>query len=259
MKPGHSLILGSAIAGCTAALAVYLAAKGSPSTGHSSQTTDRNPQSVPVATKRHVSPNGGDTPGPTAKAPRATVEASPEFRILGQPPAGRVAEEREWFANAERIERRANRELADLRETLDLTPDQQHLVFDTLARNSPSWMPGMRTGGSHGLGVVDEASRPANRSNPSRRESPGPTANPSAPVERPGTDPDPAQSPSVTDEVLAVLDYDQQQALIQEELNRRAWWEEILPQLLPPELPAAGLPNAGDTKAYEGPTELLEE
>jgi hypothetical protein len=164
---------------------------------------------------------------------------SPEagFRIQGNPPAGLVTEESVWFANAERVEREANHELETLRESLELSPYQEQRIFGILARRSSSWMPGMDTGASHASDTaIDEG-------------------DPAGPAE------------SVTDEILPVLDEGQQQALIDEELDRRVWWEEILPQLLPPEFPAAtvaddpaaALPGAGDTKVYEGPTEMLEE
>ena len=269
MKSGHLIILGSAVAGCSAALAIYLAVKGGDAVGVTPQAAARSPKPVPVDIKRHAAPSAGkpaaarEQAPSSAKSPAGSGETSPAFRILGKPPAGRLADEREWFANAERIERQANRELANLRETLELTPNQEQRIFDTLARNSPSWLPGMMTGGSYGVGVVADSSSPASRSHPSRPEPSGskPAASgpPALPDAGPGVSTGDAPATSLTDEVLVVLDYDQQQALIQEELNRRAWWEEVLPQLLPPDFPAAGPPDDGDSKVYEGPAGLLEE
>jgi hypothetical protein len=72
---------------------------------------------------------------------------------------------------------------------------------------------------------------------------------------------------SLADAVVGALDYDQQQTLIREELDRRAWWEEILPQLLPPDFPVASgaghspteIPSHGGTKAYHGPVEIFDD
>jgi hypothetical protein len=240
MRPGHWLALGSAIAGCTAALGFYLVARETPADAPAPRTGGPRWQTE-SATKRHSAKAAAPgQAGPVEKsAARAGHEsATPEtgFRIQGNPPAGPVTEERAWFASAERVEREANRELESLREALELSPYQEQRIFGILARRSSSWMPGMDTGGSHGADAANDAGGPA-----------GPAR-------------------SVTDEILPLLDEDQQQALIDEELDRRAWWEEILPQLLPPEFPAAtaaddpaaSLPGAGDTKAYEGPTETLE-
>lgn len=241
MRPGHWLALGSAIAGCTAALGFHLIAKGAPADDPASRTGGPRWQTG-SATKRQGSKAAA--PGATGSvgksAPRTRYESAPpetEFHIQGNPPAGPVTEERAWFAHAERVEREANLELETLRETLDLSPHQQQRIFGILARRSSSWMPVMDTGGSHGADAANDAGGPAGAAR------------------------------SVTDEILPLLDEDQQQALVDEELDRRAWWEEILPQLLPPEFPAAtaaddpaaSLPGAGDTKAYEGPTETLEE
>jgi hypothetical protein len=271
MKPGHWFALGSAIAACTAAIGFYLVAKG-PATEVPGPKTAGKPRWQPTSTgKRQVLAT--DAPGRAQTPARSTPDhstnpasATPTFRVHGKPPANRIADEREWFARAERVERQANHELATLRETLDLDPTQQQRVFNILARNSPSWLPGMATGGSHGVGIIAEESVPANQIRPGLTQ---PTRSTADSVEhRPVTAVAPPSSPgSVTEEILPLLDSDQQQALLAAELERRAWWEEVLPQLLPPEFPAAAgsedhatlLPGGGDTKAYEGPTELLEE
>lgn len=65
-------------------------------------------------------------------------------------------------------------------------------------------------------------------------------------------------------DLTAYLSADQQQTLIQEEMDRQAWWEEVLPQLLPPEMTdAAAAPDStGEappaTKEFEGDGMLLE-
>lgn len=244
MRPGHWLALGSAIAGCTAALGFYLIAKEAPADDPAPRTGGPRWQTGSASKRQGSKAAEAAAPGATGSvgksAPKTRYESAPpetEFHIQGNPPAGPVTEERAWFAHAERVEREANLELETLRETLDLSPYQEQRIFGILARRSSSWMPGMDTGGSHGADVAIDEGGPA------------------------------SPAGSVADEIMPVLDEEQQQALIDEELDRRAWWEEILPQLLPPEFPAAAaaddpaasLPGEGDTKAYEGPTEMLEE
>lgn len=271
MKPGHWLALGSAVAACTAALGFYLVARNPAPDAPAAKTAGKTRWQPTSSSKQQVSK--ADTPGPARTQARSPEHASgnpappaPTFRIHGKPPANRIADEREWFAHAERVERRANHELATLRETLDLDPTQQQRVFNILARNSPSWLPGMATGGSHGVGIVADESHPTDTARPDLPQPARPTAG--SVDHRPTTPADVASSTvSTTEEILPILDADQQQALLAAELERRAWWEEVLPQLLPPEFPAAAdsedpatlLPGGGETKAYEGPTELLEE
>lgn len=241
MKPIHWLALGSAIGGCTAALGFYFVVKEPPADRSAQPAGGQRLQSGAPA-KRHVDRadalgRAGSVDRPEARTRQESRSPESGFRIQGNPPPGLVTKESVWFANAERVEREANHELETLRETLELSPYQEQRIFGILARRSSSWMPGMNTGASHAADTaIDE-----------------------------GASVSPAES--VTDKILPVLDEEQQQALIDEELDRRVWWEEILPQLLPPEFPAAtvaddpaaGLPGAGDTKVYEGPTEMLEE
>jgi hypothetical protein len=266
MKPGHLLILGSAIVGSAIAIGLHLATMGSRHSDRAPQAASPSLPSAP-AKKRGLSISS-NTDSRTARAARVSEKSrldtqrdpavpTPEFRIHGKPPAGRVANERDWFASAERIRQQANHDLGILRETLDLSPNQQQRIFDVFARNSPSWQPGMLTGGSYGVGLVSDGVRVNRPSAKTRPESNGDVPN----------NPEAASAHAVNEEVMAVLDPDQQQALLDEESDRRAWWEEILPQLLPPEFPAAAdaddpaasLLGGGDTKAYEGPTGILEE
>lgn len=264
MKPVHSLILGSAIVGSAIAIGLHLATMGSRHGDRAPQAASPSLPSAP-AKKRGLSISA-NTDSRAARVSeksgletqRDPAEPTPEFRIHGKPPAGRVADERDWFASAERIRQQANHDLGNLRETLELSPNQQQRIFDVLARNSPSWQPGMMTGGSYGVGLVSDG---AKATRPSAKTRPEPVGNVSNNPEVA------APAPTINNDVLAVLDPDQQQALLNEESDRRAWWEEILPQLLPPEFPtaadaddpAASLIGSGDTKAYEGPTEILEE
>ncbi len=116
----------------------------------------------------------------------------------------------------------ANHELKRLAGLLDLDSYQQSKVFSTLAQQSGSWLPGMQTG------------------NPR-------SGNPT--------------TAATAADVTAALNDDQRQTLMQAEMDRQAWWEEVLPQLLPPPLQVGGVltsepagdsasaPSAGDTNA----------
>lgn len=150
------------------------------------------------------------------------------------------AETAEWTAQAARVELEATHELERLVALLDLTGPQQDHVFDYLARRSSSWLPGMRTGGGEASTGGDGGSP----FQPSR----------SATGEE-----------SVASSVADFLTADQEQVLVEDEMDRQAWWQEILPQLLPPEVAApvsAGTdepttPPLVAPKSFEGETTLL--
>lgn len=143
--------------------------------------------------------------------------------------------EAQWLAHAAKVEQEANHEVNRLASLLDLNSAQQDQLFAMLARRSTSWLPGMTTN-QGSLGSVTTATE--------------------------------ATVASADDELVAYLNADQQQTLIQEEMDRQAWWEEMLPQLLPPQLdgttgtetltPSTGS-DAPETKPYEGGEMLLED
>lgn len=259
MKPGHLIVLAAAIVGCAAAMTVYLMATD----GSAVDTTSRQPaaQGRQAATNQLPPALSALQRPPRAhkkdaeKNRQIPESTNREFRVRGIPAGGSSIDENAWFASAERVAREANRELEMLRESLDLSPGQERRIFDILARNSSSWQTGMITEGPQGRRVPGDNPRftnPADTSTPIVPTEPGDSGN--FPV-------------SVADAVMGVLDFDQQQSMIQEELDRRAWWEEILPQLLPPDFPAASeaghypadLPGYGGTKAYQGPVEIFED
>lgn len=69
-------------------------------------------------------------------------------------------------------------------------------------------------------------------------------------------------------DVMDYLSSEQQETLVQEEMNRQAWWEEVLPQLLPPSLSSDSGAGTGETfqatpapetKVFEGDGPLIEE
>lgn len=147
--------------------------------------------------------------------------STPDWKVVTGAPASagnRVLSEAQWRAHAAVVEMEANHELKRLAELLDLDSYQQDKVFSALAQRSHSWLPGMQTGGS----------------NP--------------PVATAGV--------AAAADVTACLNADQQQTLLQEEMDRQAWWEEILPQLLPPSLSNAGVvtADAGSSPASDTTT-----
>lgn len=154
--------------------------------------------------------------------------------------AGQVAETAEWTAQAARVELEATHELERLVDLLDLTGPQQDHIFDYLARRSSSWLPGMRTDGGEAPTGGDGVSP----FQPSR----------SATGKESGAS-------SVADFLTA----DQEQILVEDEMDRQAWWQEILPQLLPPEVAAPVSAGTDDPttpplvapKSFEGETTLL--
>lgn len=191
--------------------------------------------------------------------------------------------EAQWREHAARVEMEANHELNRLATLLDLDPVQQDKVFAAVARQSPYWLPGMQAGGpvrsTDGTSHASEKnlqSTTANRQTAAVDRMPVakvPTANPvdhptsAVSVVTPGsssvTDPQTASSEAAPD-VTAYLDADQQQTLIEEEMDRQAWWAEVLPQLLPPnfgEAAAAAAVEAAapETKTFDGGEVLLEE
>jgi hypothetical protein len=131
------------------------------------------------------------------------------LKVGGAPLPGMspVISESQWRAQASQVEMEASRELDRLVGLLDLDSGQQDQVFSALAQQSRSWLPGMLTG---------------------RNESP-------------------TTPPATSSDVTAYLTADQQQILIQEEMDRQAWWADVIPQLLPPALP-------GDTLIVSEPT-----
>ena len=158
----------------------------------------------------------------------------------GVGPADQAAETAEWTAQAARVELEATHELERLVDLLDLTGPQQDHIFDYLARRSSSWLPGMRTGGGEASTGGDGVSPFQSSLSPTGEESGG---------------------SSVADFLTA----DQEQVLVEDEMDRQAWWQEILPQLLPPEVAApvsAGTdepttPPLAAPKSFEGETTLL--
>jgi hypothetical protein len=167
----------------------------------------------------------------------------------------------ELVARAARIEQETNHDLRRLVSLLNLSDAQQDQIFNALASRSPHWVPGMATAGtvsSPAIGSSSPSSDPAPSSAP-----PAPTRSPSAstadsPTTDSATSPAPAESDALSS-ILPFLTPEQQEALLADEMDKSAWWEEIIPQLLPDEsLPTieGSTPTTPDTKEFSGPDTL---
>ena len=229
MKPTHWFTIASAIAGCAVAVAAFVVRDGGePADTRSGKSHEASaPRKSSGGSRQLVARDGTGSDGTTRREGSATYSspASEPLRVTGQPPKGAAAvlSETEWFARAAKVEQEANHEVSRLSEALDLTPQQRTGIFGVIARNSYNWLPGMRVGGTLSGDKTGQADT----------------------------------SLSEADQVMAYLDADQQRTLIQEEMDRVAWWEEVLPQLLPPDLPATTEP-AEEIKPFDGAETLME-
>lgn len=210
-------------------------ARPRPVARHSSQTSETS------LSRAHSPQPQSDTATEPHPVPGRCVSGSP---INSQ---GQVLSESQWRERAQQVEITANHELRKLSSLLDLDPVQQDQIFSALVRQSPNWLPGM-TSGTTTSSANSPSSLPASSSSNTSSTS---TA---------------ADSTDLT----AYLNPEQQEELINEELNRQAWWAEVLPQLLPPALADASpasvsTPAASETAApaaikdFDGSATLLEE
>lgn len=234
MKSSHWFVLASAVTGCAVALGLYLMWDGGPeirrqtSPGLAKHPAARGTRDDWRRTTetRHRQPDttASRTRTRADTATSRTIPTASPLRVTGRPPQGEVSEA-EWFASAAKVEQEANREVHRLAQLVSLNADQQVEIFGVVARNSSSWLPGMQTGGGVDLPAADSGL-------------------------------------SEADQVMAYLNADQQQTLIQEEMDRQAWWEEVLPQLLPPDFPTTTDPDASvpadEIIPFDGAETLLE-
>ncbi len=163
-------------------------------------------------------------------------------------------------ARAARIEQETNHDLRRLVSLLNLTDAQQDQVFNALASRSPHWVPGMATAGavsSPTAGSSSSSSDPATSTAPSTASG----TTPSTSTADSATSPAPAESDALSS-ILPFLTPEQQEALLADEMDKSAWWEEIIPQLLPDEsLPTIEgstptTPDSPETKEFSGPDTL---
>jgi|GEM_PF-2672633 len=270
MKPERLIAAAAALAGCAVACGIYVSRQpesdrttSAPSVKTRSSVEKRH---TALASEPHLRTKAADRPAQTHFAQTAGNPCPPAHQIAGTPHYGRsaVLPEAQWRANAARVEQESNHELARLTHLLDLDGKQQAQVFSALARNSPYWLPGMQAG------EKPQAANPKT-SNPAapRTHTGSETTAPLTPVPVVPGVPNVSTGPSLPD-IAAVLDADQQQTLVQNEMDRQAWWAEVLPQLLPPSLTddvgagsavssAAGTVSPPATKEFDGGDVLLEE
>ena len=224
--------------------------------------------SRPVPVKRAAAPSVAKAI-PSAKP----VAAGPVSPSAPKPAAAeRALTPEELTARVARVEQEANHDLRRLVELLDLNETQQDRVFQALVEHSPSWTPGMQVAPSAGaassagkrselaapgLYVAPVAETPVAKTPVSDTPLPGTPADSVSPVvDAPAVDTDPM------DEIMALLDPIQQDTLLKDEMDRAAWWAEVLEQITPPDdvpplTPAVPGTGAGDVQTYEG-SDVLE-
>jgi hypothetical protein len=236
MKSSQGFILASVIAGIGLACGVYLSQQKDPLPAR--EVNPRTGQRVIGNQDRSSASLGNHSLSERPKRLPLTNQGARELseirpstearKILGGPVHGGQAltSEAQWMAHAAKVEIEANHELDRLAALLDLEPKQQTQLFGLLARQSAHWLPGMQTGGeSNSKSTV-------------------------------GT--------TEAGDLMAYLNSDQQQTLVQDEMDRQAWWEEVLPQLLPPQFQEgttspAVTESAPDSKAFDDGDVPLEE
>lgn len=179
------------------------------------------------------------------------------------------------------VEQEANHDLQHLVGLLDLTEDQQDRIFAKLARRSPEWHPSMQFGsgdattsaggvnpsaasnfdGTSAYAAAALAGIPLARAGGDAAAAvlpptPANTATASPAKETPAVGtltgsgslslagaPDTSTEVPLLDAIAADLTPEQQQELATAELDRVAWWEEIITKLLPD----SGVPALGTT------------
>ena len=236
LKPTHLVCMASAVVGCAVALAFHTTSHRGENSSSESGISVNGGRGLAASSSQGAPAKNGVATRSQHRADVAQNKGSHTSprpvlvqRVGGAPSAqGTIGAESEWFAKAAKVEMEANRELCRLQDLLDLSPDQQQRIFGLLARQSEHWTPGMTAGKGNQAPVADTS-----------LASDGP--------------------------LLAELDPAQQEALANEELDRQAWWEEILPQLIAPRLsqdgsdedsslPATGVP---EVKEFDGSETLL--
>jgi hypothetical protein len=126
------------------------------------------------------------------------------------------------------VEKETNHEMRRLVGLLNLTDAQQDQVYEKLAASSRHWVPGMAIAADGGGVVIPDSPKTA--------------------------------SGAVTDaseDIMALLNADQQETLLTAEMDRAAWWAEIITQLdSQTDIPAidgtVSPPAEPEVKAYEG-------
>lgn len=228
--------------------------KAGRSTGSSPAGSHARPSALPPTHGASASGRPPQSPGATdPSGTSSTADSRSGTRRPAPPSAPPSLSREELQTRAARVEQDANHELRRLVTLLDLSPEQQDQIFQTLASRSPHWVPGMATT------TTPENTAPGSSQNSQisagTTQSPADApSQPSAAASTPTTSPSPEES----DPLAAILPYltpEQQEALITDEMDRAAWWEEMIPVLLPDEAlpPVTATP---DVKEFSGPDTL---
>ncbi|MEI7911550.1 MAG: hypothetical protein WCK77_18100 [Verrucomicrobiota bacterium] len=108
--------------------------------------------SRPAATAQNTAGHpGSEAPAPGTHPPLGNDLPNvdgPSHSLTRQAASHDAPSRAELEIRAQAVEREANHELARLIPLLDLAPDQQQRVFQTLASTSPSFVPGMLVDGA---------------------------------------------------------------------------------------------------------------
>lgn len=223
-------------------------------TGRSIGGSAARPSALPPSHGASAAGRPSQGPAVTEKPGNASTADSrgAARRSSTQPGNPHSLSREELKARAARVEQDANHELRRLVPLLDLSPEQQDQIFQTLASRSPHWVPGMTTSAPE---TAAPGSSPNSQASAGTRQ---PSADaPSQPSPAPST-PSPSTSPEEADPLASILPFltpEQQEALITDEMDRAAWWEEVIPMLLPDEaLPP--VTNTPDIKEFSGPDTL---
>ena len=275
MKPRRLLALAAAIISSAVAYGIHLFSRQEPQL----PVTSAKDKTSTVTGRDRTAP--ADSPSAIDRRQRTEVRTSEKSapregaaanlkRIVGAPAlgSGRVLSESQWRENAARVELEANHELKRLTALLALDPYQQDQVFDTLARNSPHWLPGMQAGGSNMNTGGDSTALAGSKTRAAAVDSASTALSPAGGslVSTPST------SGQVENaDLTAFLNPEQQQAIADDAADREEWWAEVLPQLLPPSVTGETTATTADgvtssdttdapaTKEFDGGEVLIEE
>jgi hypothetical protein len=259
MQPTRWIALAVALTGCAVAYGIHLFSQPEAEQGHTVASPDMkktSPRFAPVADLGSPSRQRSTPRSSAVGSMKSSPQAAPKVArmIVGAPiPShGPVQSEAKWRSHAAQVEMEANHELERLTTLLDLDASQQDQVFSRLARQSDHWLAGM--------GTARQATTA--QPNPTQIET-----NPTSPsVSASASSSRSAGLGSEPQSIADVLTPAQLEVLVDEEWERQAWWEEILPQLLPPISPepqvvtaAPPAEQAPATKAFEETSTTLGE
>jgi hypothetical protein len=265
----HLIAAGSLVAALAAAAAWYAISPSNTAKPDSASQPakpqrplrSRTPSSRPITAPPLADASTTNTASAPNRSAASTLLPNPTGNPANPSPTDAPAlSHDDLVARAARIEQETNHDLRRLVSLLNLSDAQQDQVFNALASRSPHWVPGMATAGaisSPTAGSSPSSSDPGTSTAPSTASG----STPSASTTDSATSPAPAESDALSS-ILPFLTPEQQEALLADEMDKSAWWEEIIPQLLPDEsLPAINgdtptTPDSPETKEFSGPDTL---